>query len=112
MLYLFWAAPSHTIHLQKFTRQFFPANPFLAVLHTMSTAVEVLTNSGAGYVVDFASKEECEEKMQYFEKEYMQFLEFYQQYNPANINMLAFEKYSAYNITETLVQALNKITGS
>lgn len=86
--------------------------PILAVLHTMSTAVEVLTNSGAGYVVDFASKEECEEKMQYFEKEYMQFLEFYQQYNPANINMLAFEKYSAYNITETLVQALNKITGS
>lgn len=86
--------------------------PILAVLHTMSTAVEVLTNSGAGYVVDFANEDECELKMQYFEKEYMQFLEFYQQYNPANINMLAFEKYSAYNITDTLAQALNKITES
>ncbi|MCC6692639.1 MAG: hypothetical protein IT253_04485 [Chitinophagaceae bacterium] len=84
--------------------------PVLAVLHSQSTAVEVLTKSGAGYVVDFSSKEECELKMQHFEKEYLQFLEFYQLYDAAKINMLDFDKYSAKNITETLVEALDKIT--
>ena len=75
----------------------------------MSSAVEVLTKSGAGYVVDFANETECELKMQHFGNEYEQFLDFYRQYNPDKINMLEFEKYSAKNITETLVQALNKI---
>jgi len=83
--------------------------PILAVLHSMSSAVEVLTKSGAGYVVDFANETECELKMQHFGNEYEQFLDFYRQYNPDKINMLEFEKYSAKNITETLVQALNKI---
>lgn len=85
--------------------------PVLAVLHTMSTAVDVLNRSGAGYVVDFGSEEECELKMQHFEKEYQQFLEFYTHFNPSSIKLEDFDQSSAYNITESLAKELDKITG-
>jgi hypothetical protein len=83
--------------------------PVLAILHTESTAVEILRSSGAGLVLSFNGEEDLAIIRNSFAGFMESFLLFAKDYDAAQIKMELFEQYSAKNITRQLVDLLNKI---
>lgn len=83
--------------------------PVLALLHRQSTGVEVLKQSHAGMVIDFETTEEIESIDKNFPGLYHQYLEFAKTFEPSKIDITAFDKYSAANITYLLAETLNSI---
>jgi hypothetical protein len=83
--------------------------PLFAVLHKESTAVEVIRNSGAGFVLDFNGKKEVKTITGKFTDSFSAFCSFRNSFDPALVNMEIFEKYSAKNVTKQLVDLLNKV---
>jgi len=84
--------------------------PVLAILHQQSTAVAVLRNSGAGFVISFETEKELEEKILQLTQLFTQFRHFVKNFNPAQVNKKDFEQYSAENITGMLAGMLNEVT--
>jgi hypothetical protein len=77
------------------------------VLHKESTAVKVLRESGGGIVLDFSGENDIDKVEHDFEPALHDFFAFLKEFNPAEINHSAFEKYSASNITRELAALIN-----
>lgn len=84
------------------------AKPILAVLHTRSTAVNVLKQSGAGLVLEYNGEEELNVIVNDFAKIMISFIAFMKVYDPLNIRMELFEPYSAKNVTQRLADLLDE----
>lgn len=82
--------------------------PLFAVLHTKSTAVEVIQKSGAGMVLKFNGENEVTKIEKDFAEYFKQWLQFKQNFNFENVQMNLFENYSAKNVTAKLANLLNQ----
>lgn len=83
--------------------------PVLAVLHRQSTAVEVLNSSTSGLVIDFETEEELQNIGPSFPQKYKDYMQFLKEFDPAKINSVSFDQYSATRITHSLAEVLNSI---
>ena len=86
--------------------------PILAVLHEASTAVRVLRESRAGIVVTMNGEEDLDTLSACFLEGLKEFMVFKQTFDPAKINRVAFEQYSAKAVTAILVEKLDEIVSS
>ncbi len=80
--------------------------PVMAVLHKYSSAVEVLRSTNAGLVFDFNGEPDVHSIGHRFIDFLQDFLTFQTDYNPNNIEMADFEKFSAKKITAYLADLL------
>ncbi len=83
--------------------------PIMAVLHSKSTAVEILRTAKAGLVLDFNGEEGVPALSTSFDSFYNQFKLFCKDYRPEDVDMKKFEEYSAFSVTKKLVYLLNQI---
>ena len=82
----------------------------LAVLHSSSTAVDVLRKSGAGILLDFGGVDELNKIVEYFIKIFKWYLIFLENFIGSNVDVKIFNQYSAKNITEKFTLLLNEVT--
>jgi len=82
--------------------------PILAVLHSESTAVQVLKDSGAGLVMGFDGVSGIEYLENEFDVFFFSFLQFAEKFNKDSINQEVFKQYSAKAVTEKLVALLEE----
>lgn len=82
--------------------------PILAVLHKESTAVKVLSGSGAGMVLDFNGEEDIYKVESCFVSFLSNYMNWMKSYKPEQIKKIVFEVYSARKGTEKLSNLLNK----
>jgi hypothetical protein len=80
--------------------------PVLAVLHAESTACQVIRKTGGGMVVNFATEAELSGLSLRFAKEFCRFRSFHANFDPSNVDLLAFEEFSAASVTRQLAEAL------
>lgn len=83
--------------------------PIFAMLHTASTAAEILETSKAGIVFKM-DPDNLKEKKQDLLVTFNQFLMFKNNFSSADVNLNKFEQYSAENVTAQLVKLLNEVT--
>jgi hypothetical protein len=83
--------------------------PIFAMLHTTSTAAEILESSNAGIVFRM-DPVNLKEKKQDLLVTFNQFLSFKNSFSSSNVNLNQFEQYSAENVTAQLVTLLNEVT--
>jgi hypothetical protein len=83
--------------------------PLLAILHNDSTAVSIINKTNIGKVLSFNGEEEVNSISTNFNNVFSSFTEFAKSFNINNIDAKEFEQFSAYNITYTLVNLLNKV---
>lgn len=83
------------------------AKPILAVLHSASTAVQVIRASKAGIVLSFNGEEDMKTIVHSFLQRFKEYQFFADNFSTSNVNMAVFEQYSAKNITGKLVDLLN-----
>ncbi|WP_297816365.1 hypothetical protein [Segetibacter sp.] len=86
--------------------------PIWAVLHKSSTACQVISASGAGIVLDFDGEEGLDTIAENFADSFHQYKCFLAQYDFEKIKQAEFEKYSAYNVTGSLVKLLDIATAT
>lgn len=83
--------------------------PIVAVLHTQSTAVNIIRSSGAGLVLDFDGEQEID-KIEYgFRSFFDSFRKFQRTFQPDMVNRQIFDQYSAKAVTQKLVTSLNSL---
>ncbi len=82
--------------------------PVFAVLHSESSACQVIKDTKAGKVIGFDGEKDIEKIYTFFEDEFDNYLSFLTNYDFEEINTDSLEEYSAKNVTQTLVEALNK----
>jgi hypothetical protein len=83
--------------------------PILAVLHSASTAVKVLQESGAGVVLAFPGEEGLAEVQQQFISVFTAFKAFQSSYDAAAIDHTVFDLYSARSVTAELARLLDMV---
>jgi hypothetical protein len=83
--------------------------PILAVLHTQSTAVEVVRASNAGVVLDFNGEAGLQQLKDQWMNVWHQFLQFQHSFDKTRVNQQEFEQYSAKGVTARLVTLLNSV---
>lgn len=83
--------------------------PIFAVLHTESTGVKVIRDSKAGWVLDFNGINDLAKIQNSFSMLFQQYKSALYSFDPDRINMSAFEKYSAEEVTKSLVSALDQL---
>jgi len=83
--------------------------PILAVLHQDSTAVKVLNESNAGQIVLMDGEKDLETLGERFIQQLNNYFSWAKSFDPQLVNKAAFEQYSAKAVTNTLVNALNKV---
>ena len=81
--------------------------PILAVLHSESTAVNVLEEAGAGLVLAFKGEEELDMIASKWMAVWENFHVFFNQFNASNVNQEVFAEFSAKAVTEKLAYLLN-----
>lgn len=82
--------------------------PILAILHTNSSAVNVIKEANAGIVLYFKGEEDLEKISKTFSEKFIQFISFKQSYKPEQVNQTLFMAYSAFEVTRKLTNLLNK----
>lgn len=82
--------------------------PILAVLHTCSTAVNVLSDSNAAFVIKLEDENDIASFGNRFVNHLDQFYLFYDSFDADKINSKVIEAYSGMSVTRLLVDALNK----
>lgn len=82
--------------------------PVLAILHTHSTAVNILRSSKAGLVLDFSGEEDVQKINRCFNIVFNEFRVFARQFRPAQVDRSAFNQYSAKAVTGQLASLLDK----
>ncbi|PJJ74683.1 hypothetical protein BXY57_0245 [Thermoflavifilum aggregans] len=82
--------------------------PILAVLHSQSTAVQIIRNTRAGIVLDFDGENGLTHIEQAFADNCNRFLCFAAQFHPGQIDRQAFASYSAREVTRRLAEALDQ----
>lgn len=83
--------------------------PLLAVLHSNSTAVGVIRQSGAGIVYGFNGEKEMAMMKKNFASSFVQWKHFREHFKKEQVDMQLFEKYSAKNVTKQLAVLLNEV---
>jgi hypothetical protein len=83
--------------------------PIFAMLHTASTAAEILESSKAGIVFRMIP-DNLSEKKQELLTTFKQFLSFKDTFSSSNVDLNQFEQYSAENVTAQLASLLNQVT--
>jgi hypothetical protein len=83
--------------------------PILAVLHEESTAVHVLRNTHAGIVLDFPGEAGVAGISRQFPAIFRSFQAFRADFDPKNVDMRAFDQYSARQVTHTLADLLDRL---
>lgn len=82
-----------------------------AVLHTKSTACNVIKNSCAGVVLEYNGENDLDKINDSLVESFKAFSEFTNHFNAASVKKEEFEKYSAKSVTGILAEALDKIVG-
>lgn len=82
--------------------------PILAVLHAASSAVDVIRKSHAGVVLSFNGEPEVEKAGEQFTGTFREWLLFKNTFNPDEVDMQEFNKFSAHEVTGILADLLNK----
>lgn len=83
--------------------------PILAVLHSESTAVNVLEESAAGMVLTFNGEKDLGKINLNWVDVWSRFSSYAQNFDPASVRKEVFEQYSAKAVTQQLVQLLNEL---
>lgn len=83
--------------------------PIFAMLHSASTAAEILETSKAGIVFRIDSVNLIEKKQELL-LTFKQFLSFKNIFSSSNVDLNLFEQYSAQNVTAQLAKLLNEVT--
>ena len=83
--------------------------PIFAVLHTDSTAVEVIKASHAGLVLSFSGDEEVKKLDENFGKSWAEYKAFASGFSTQQVDHRFFELYSARHITGSLVKILDSL---
>jgi hypothetical protein len=83
--------------------------PILAVLHSSSTAVQVLQKSKAGTVLAFNGEDDVEKIKTNFSQMFSEWTKFKDAFNFLDVNMEEFNKFSAYEVTKILATLLDKV---
>lgn len=83
--------------------------PIMAVLHSSSTAVEIVRTAKAGMVLDFNGEPGVPGIEKGFQLFFQEFLSFSKEFNPANVNRSEFDQYSAYSVTQKLAALLRQL---
>ncbi len=86
--------------------------PIFAVLHSASTAVQVLEQSRAGVVLSFEGETELEKVFKSWMPEWNRFLPFRQTFQKEDVRQDVFERYSAKSVTKQLAVLLDRVTRS
>ena len=81
--------------------------PLLALLHSASSARQVIEKSGVGVVLPFDGEEAIAKIEVSFENCFKAYLIFMQQYSVTDIDTEIFEQYSAYRVTKVLAGLIN-----
>ena len=82
--------------------------PILSVLHSASTAVQIINNSGAGIVLDFNGEQDVDRIRRNFANTFGRFKELLKNWNPATVNYSMLEQYSAEKVTQQLAALLEQ----
>lgn len=82
--------------------------PILAVLHTKSTAVEVLRSSGAGIVLDFKGESDVQSITESWVDTWGHFTSFEKKFVASHVDRQVFDLYSAESVTASLVHLLQE----
>jgi hypothetical protein len=82
--------------------------PVFAVLHSASSACQVIRDTKAGALIEFDGENDTEKIYSSFENEFDNYLSFLNNYNFDEVDTASLEEYSAKKVTQTLVEALNK----
>ena len=80
----------------------------LAVLHEQSSAVSVIRQSRAGFVMDFCGSNDATKIEENFPAFFLEFLKELRQFDPEKVDHIYFEQYSAENMTRQLAKLLDK----
>ena len=83
--------------------------PIFAVLHRESTAVKILTDSGAGIVLAFDGETDLHEIEKSFFDNWLRFISFKNQFHSSDIDKQMFESYSAKAVSGQLATLLNEV---
>ena len=84
--------------------------PILAILHRQSTAVEVIRGSRAGLVLDFDGEAGLAAIREGFCDVFRAYLDLRRHFDPAAVDMAAFNAFSAKKVTEQLSIYLDQVT--
>lgn len=83
--------------------------PVLAILHSRSTACDVLRNTGAGLVLPFDGEKAVAGISGAFTEIFPKYINFQRNFSPSRINYLLFDPFSAKAVTGQLADLLNNI---
>ncbi|MEJ8816954.1 hypothetical protein [Lacibacter sp. H407] len=83
--------------------------PILAVLHSASTAVQVLEDANAGLVLGFNGEEEIDQIASRWLTIWNYFCEYTKQFQPSDVGQKIFEQYSAKAVTAKLAKLFDQI---
>lgn len=81
-----------------------------AILHKNSSAASVIRNSKAGIVLDFNGVSDTYTIKENFITLFSEYINELRYFDPAQVDKNAFEKYSAFSVTEKLVNLINNIS--
>ena len=82
--------------------------PVFAVLHSASTACAILRETNAGIVLDFDGEADVARIESSFAEAFRRFRTFAAAYEPGQVDMAAFEPYTARRVTAILAAALDE----
>ena len=82
--------------------------PILAVLHRESTAVTVIRSANTGVVLDFDGEAGVPRIDEEFINVFEHFTSYLRNFDPRQVNLAAFEQYSARSVTAQLAALLDK----
>ena len=81
--------------------------PILAVLHSASTAVSVINNSNAGFVLDFDGIEDLEKLREQFAIKLNDFIQYIPHFKQEDVDKRFFDQFSAKEVTGKLAGLLD-----
>ena len=82
--------------------------PILAVLHTESSAVSVIKNSNAGFVLDFNGTEDLGKLEEQFANRLYDFIHYIPDFKPEDVDTRFFAQFSAKEVTRKLAGLLDQ----
>lgn len=83
--------------------------PLFAVLHSNSTAVDIIRRSYAGLVLNFDGEQEIDRIVESFSACFERFHSFKLAFSNQQVDLEIFEDYTAYQVTKSLVGLLHKV---
>ena len=86
--------------------------PIFAILHSESTAVNIIECSGVGQVIAFNDIQGVQRISDLYLTSFESFRKFKMLFNPNKVNMAVFEQYSAKSVTRELAKLLNLATNT